>query len=283
VRVQATSESPPLWLLARGAAFIAAGDWYWGLLLRQERDRGYDHVEDLYQPGTFRATLSPGGTLTFLASAEDPTQGMPDPDGALAGRRSVHAHAVAASRGLVALPGSSGGLTELAGALRGAVEQFIVRLALPVPGRQPAVSLIAGYHWFADWTRDAMIALPGLLLSTGRIDQAASLLRSVASYIDQGLVPNTFPDTGDPPDYAAADASLLFFRALQATLAASADDALLGDLYPKLQEIIVWHMRGTRFGIGVDPEDGLLRAGQSGADGPPAQLTWMDACLSMSR
>ena len=281
VRVRATPEAPALWLLARGADYIPAGDWYWKYLLRQERDRGYDHIEDLYQPGTFRASLEPGQSLTLIASADDPAAGLPDVDVALSQVRGSFAHAaMAAARAFPAVPTDSLVVVrELATSLAGAADAFIVRRAVVGPERAANTSIIAGYQWFADWGRDAMISLPGLLLLTGHADQAASLLRTFAASIDQGMIPNRFPDTGETAEYNTADATLWFFQALRATLATTAGDGLLAELWPRLQEIVDWHLRGTRYAIGVDPQDGLLRAGQpAGPGGTPAtQLTWMDA------
>ena len=132
--VRATPSSPPLWLLARGASFRPGGDWYWRFLLREERARGYDHVEDLYQPGTFHATLRPGGSLTFIASAEDPTTGMPSPDIALAETRSAYAR-----RATWVQPVVNAGETieELRVALVAAADQFVVRREPRTPGGPP--------------------------------------------------------------------------------------------------------------------------------------------------
>ena len=141
------------------------------------------------------------------------------------------------------------------------------------------MSTVAGYHWFTDWGRDSMICLPGLLLCTGRLPEAESMLRTFASYIDQGMIPNRFPDFGEQPEYNTADATLWYFHALRATLDAGSGDDLLVEIYPRLKEVIDWHLRGTRYGIGVDPSDGLLRAGEISTDGKPTQLTWMDARL----
>jgi predicted glycogen debranching enzyme len=133
-------------------------------------------------------------------------------------------------------------------------------------------TVIAGYPWFTDWGRDTMIALPGLTLSTGRLPAAESLLRTFARYVDQGMVPNLFPDEGTPPDYNTVDATLWYFHAINAYLEAGGDPALARDLWPQLEDIIRWHVKGTRYRIGVDPADGLLHAGE-----PGVQLTWMDA------
>src|SRR5262249_25457033 len=130
-------------------------------------------------------------------------------------------------------------------------------------------SIIAGYPWFTDWGRDTMISLPGLLISRGKHDTAREIIGGFFGHRDRGVIPNRFPDAGEKPEYNTADATLWIFQAVRA----------LGDreffrktFYPAAKEIIDWHMRGTWYGIGVDPRDHLLRAGT-----PETQLTWMDA------
>ena len=276
--VRATPQSPPLWLLARGASFSPGGDWYWRFLLREERDRGYDHIEDLYQPGTFHAFLRPGATLTFIASAEDPSEAAPDPDIAQAAIRGLHTRVYPGME--TKSRSAATWLDDLRQTLSASADQFVVRRQPLPPAETPQVSVLAGYHWFTDWGRDAMICLPGLLLGTGRIAEAESLLRTFAGYIDQGMIPNRFPDFRETPEYNTVDATLWLFHALRATIEAGASASLLADIYPRLREVIDWHMRGTRFGIRVDPTDGLLFAGEISADGIPTQLTWMDARVS---
>ncbi|BCT67100.1 amylo-alpha-1,6-glucosidase [Nitrosospira sp. NRS527] len=133
-------------------------------------------------------------------------------------------------------------------------------------------SIIAGYPWFSDWGRDAMIALPGLMLVTGRHASARNILMTFARFIDQGMLPNTFPDGGGLPQYNTVDGALWYFEAWRAYIATSHDIAALREIYPLLQAMVEWHVRGTRHGIIVDSADGLLRAGE-----PGMQLTWMDA------
>jgi predicted glycogen debranching enzyme len=139
-------------------------------------------------------------------------------------------------------------------------------------GMTLGTTVIAGYPWFSDWGRDTMIALPGLTLATGRSELAASILRTFARFVSQGMVPNRFPDTGDVPEYNTADASLWLFIAVHQYLRANDDKVFAADIYPILRDMINWHIRGTRFGIRMDAEDALLRAGEAGV-----QLTWMDA------
>jgi predicted glycogen debranching enzyme len=133
-------------------------------------------------------------------------------------------------------------------------------------------TIIAGYHWFTDWGRDTMISLEGLTLCTGRHREAGYILRTFGHYVRDGLIPNLFPEGTKEGLYHTADASLWFFHAVNRYLQITEDRATLRQLLPKLTSIVDHHIGGTRFGIGVDSADGLLR---QGADG--YQLTWMDA------
>ncbi|MFZ2493665.1 MAG: amylo-alpha-1,6-glucosidase, partial [Thermoanaerobaculia bacterium] len=138
-------------------------------------------------------------------------------------------------------------------------------------GEEPR-TVIAGYHWFTDWGRDTMISLEGLTLSTGRHREAASILRTFATHVRDGLIPNMFPEGENEGLYHTADATLWFFHAVKRYVDATGDDGMLRHLLPVLDDIVNHHLRGTRFGIAVDPADGLLRQGAEGY-----QLTWMDA------
>jgi len=133
-------------------------------------------------------------------------------------------------------------------------------------------SVIAGYHWFTDWGRDTMISLEGLCLVTGRQRIARFILRTFARYVRQGLIPNLFPEGSHEGLYHTADATLWFFHAVGRYLVYSGDEELLVEMMPLLQGVVRHHIEGTRFGIRVDPQDGLLTQGQDGY-----QLTWMDA------
>jgi predicted glycogen debranching enzyme len=160
-----------------------------------------------------------------------------------------------------------------------ASNQFIVQRAGNSTG---SASIIAGYPWFSDWGRDTMIALPGLTTMLGRFETAAAILRTYAGFIDRGMLPNRFPDAGGAPEYNTADAALWMFQAVSGYLEATRDSDLLRDLFPTLAGIIHAHADGTRYGIHVDSEDGLLCAGEPatgapGAGQPGTQVTWMDA------
>ena len=255
--------------------------WYWGFHYRQEQVRGLAAEEDLYCLGTWVGRLAPGQSITFIATVEPPEtveQLYPESlERELARQRVLLQQS--------GLPQNGDVFDRLATRLTLAADQFVVgRPDRALPGHlQPDYrTVIAGYHWFSDWGRDTMIALPGLAVVTGRYAEAAAILRSFARYVSQGMLPNRFPDP-DPSgaaqtvhplqesDYNTVDASVWYFDAVQKYLEATGDDSLGQELYPILADIVRWHVKGTRFGIQVDPQDGLLAAG-----GPGLQLTWMD-------
>ncbi len=265
LRVTAFDGAQPFVLLAEGAKARPAHEWYRGFHLALEQERGLDAGEDHLHAGTFRATLTPGRTLTLVLSAE----AAPSLDGEAAWeRRRQH------EEGLLSGWRAARPLAAEAPAwvqqLVLAADQFVVRR--PLPDDPDGMSVIAGYHWFGDWGRDTMISLPGLAISTGRPEVAGRILRTFSRFVDRGMLPNRFPDAGEAPEYNTVDATLWYFDAIRAYHKATGDDALLKQLFPVLEEIIQWHRDGTRYGIAEDKADGLLRSGEAGV-----QLTWMDA------
>src|SRR5690606_4040295 len=133
-------------------------------------------------------------------------------------------------------------------------------------------SVYAGYHWFGDWGRDTMISLEGLTLCTGRFREAGAILSTFSRYVKDGLLPNLFPEGERQALYHTVDATLWYFHAISRYVDTTADRALVRNLFPVLQSIIQHHVDGTRFGIHVDPKDGLISAAAE-----DLQLTWMDA------
>jgi predicted glycogen debranching enzyme len=258
--------APPFRLASSRGEYRAADAWYWNFLHREEAARGLDALEDLWVPGSFSARLEVGTPFFFTATAET---------GEPAAGDEVLASLLARAGGLLAaLPQSAPAWVQ---ALAIASDQFIVRRGElggghGGEGRTAGSTVIAGYPWFADWGRDTMIALPGLTTTLGRFDSAAGILRSWARFVDRGMLPNRFPDSGEQPEYNTADAVLWMFHALHDYFEATRDADLLRELFPTLAAIIHAHVAGTRYGIRVDPADGLLRAGE-----PASQLTWMDA------
>jgi len=265
LRVVAYEGARPFVLLAEGAEVEPAHDWYYGFDLAAERERGLDSREDHLHAGTFRATLSPGSALTLVLSAE----AAPSLDGEAAWRRQQQYEEALLTRWR-----RTHRIARRAPAwvrhLVLAADQFVVQR--PLHDDPDGMSVIAGYHWFGDWGRDTMISLPGLLLTTGRPEVAKRILTTFARFVDRGMLPNRFPDAGEVPEYNTVDAALWYVEAIRAYHQATGDDALLTQLFPVLEEIVRWHRTGTRYGIAVDPADGLLRSGE-----PGVQLTWMDA------
>jgi predicted glycogen debranching enzyme len=258
VRVVAFDGAVPFSVRCDRAACEPAHVWYRNYDLPEERARGLDDSEDRLYAATFTIRLTQGGSVTFTLSVDE--RASLDGDAALERERDRE-------QGLL---GECGEVPPWIGRLALAADQFIVRRSSQTnPG---GLCVIAGYHWFGDWGRDTMIALPGLALATGRAGIAARILESFAAYLDRGLLPNFFPDTGESATYNTVDASLWFIEAVRQYVDATGDGTLLERLYPSLLDIVRHYCEGTRFGIMCDPDDGLIWAGQSGV-----QLTWMDA------
>ncbi|MBL8145682.1 MAG: glycogen debranching enzyme family protein, partial [Anaerolineae bacterium] len=259
LHVTAQDDSASFVVLSNRAEAAAGGGWRRDHFLGAEAERGLDALDDHFEAGAFSVTLQPGESVTIIASTE-PNPPL-DAEAALEGRRKYEAALIARSPLRDEPP--------FIRQLLLAADQFIVRRTLD--DGSDGASILAGFPWFSDWGRDTMISLPGLTLATGRPELAAQILRTFARYVDRGMLPNRFPDSSDAPEYNTVDATLWYFEAIRATHAATGDDALLAELFPILDDIIAWHVRGTRYGIGMDAADGLLRQGE-----PGVQLTWMD-------
>jgi predicted glycogen debranching enzyme len=244
---------PDLHLAHNAIDLGKTGDWYCNFEYDAERERGLDCSEELFNPFTLYFDLRLHRQASIIASTEqrDVTQAVEYRRAEITRRR----------KALVASPIEDG----FAQSLAAASDQYLV-------SRGDEKTVIAGYHWFGDWGRDTMIALPGLTLPTGKYDVARSVLRTFAKHVDRGMLPNRFPDAGETPEYNTVDAALWFFEAAHAYLAYTHDLEFVRDeLYPVFADIISWHTRGTRYGIKVD-SSGLLASGELGV-----QLTWMDA------
>jgi len=288
-RIRAYEEAPAYVLvLGPSAQFTPTGEWFWGVKHRRDAERGLPDIEDMYQPGIFRIQMMSGERVTIVLSAETELQaefGSAQHEAAVEQAWMGHQQRIqkilaTVNQSKVPLPQRDPVLARLAIA----ADQFIVARPANTQGNQPdsgqgegehssdLKTIIAGYPWFTDWGRDSMISLPGLLISTGRYQEARVLLKAFASYTHGGLIPNRFPDHGEAPEYNTIDATLWMFHAIDRYLKASGDWSLLNELFLTLSSIIDRHIEGTIYGIGVDPADGLLRGGTAGV-----QLTWMDA------
>lgn len=251
ISMRPVGDRSPIFFRHTGAAVDSTGYWYRDFEYAIELERGFDYREDLFQP--FSLKFENVKRVSVLVSTEqverfDPTK----LERAEVKRRSSLARTASAKNDFE---------TELARA----ADQFLVR-------RGEGHTIIAGYPWFSDWGRDTMIALNGLTLATNRPEIARGILLEFSKHISQGMLPNRFPDAGSEAEYNTVDATLWYFEAIRAYIAATNDLTFVRDeLYEKLADIIVWHLRGTRYKIHVDT-DGLLYAGE-----PGVQLTWMDA------
>jgi len=266
LRVLAYDGATPFYMFSASARIEPAHVWYQNFELAVAHYRGLDDREDHLHAGTFRARLGPGESVTIVLS----TEAAPNLNADAAWQERVEHEGSALDRWAA----SDTQITDAAPAwirqLVLAADQFIV--GRPLKDDPGARSVIAGYQWFGDWGRDTMIALPGLALTAGRPDLARNILRTFARFVDQGMLPNVFPDAGQTPEYNTVDATLWYFEAIRQYFAATRDVEFLKEIFPVLADIVDWHVRGTRYNIRVDAADGLLHAGE-----PGVQLTWMDA------
>jgi predicted glycogen debranching enzyme len=245
---------PEIFISVPGSTFQAKPEWYFDFEYLAEKERGLDFREDLFSYGTLKVDRNEGERFGVIISTASPEGRDPFEMFAEEKRR---------REGLLCAEGIKDTYSRT---LTLAADQFIVKRGHDLR------TIIAGYHWFSDWGRDAMIALPGICLVTGRFDDGKKILRSFSGNISNGILPNRFPDAGGEPEYNTADASLWFFIAAFKYLHYTNDEPFINDeLMPVLRDIITWHDRGTRHNIHVD-EDGLLSAGE-----PGVQVTWMDA------
>ncbi len=236
-----------------GTRFEPRGDWYRGVRYRVEAERGLNDREDLWFAGTFSSTLEPGDHLGVLGWSGNLTD-SPGSAGAIVDAARTRAAAV------IRMARSADAVDA---ALALAADQFVA-----IGSNGPTA--VAGYPWFGDWSRDTMTSYEGLFLETGRASQGRDLLLAAGASLSEGMLPNT-SDAGGI-EYNTVDGTLWFLHAVGRHVERTGDLDLASALAPDLAGAIEAHVAGTRFGIHVDPDDGLLSAGQDGW-----ALTWMDA------
>jgi len=251
-------------LRACGGELGADCTWVEAFDLALERERGLEDRDRHLRVGRARLDLSLHGWCGVVLQRESQPVSL---DG------SLEAFLLRERRLLAAAATVLGPLPDWIAQLVLAADSFV--FARPLPGGEQGVSVIAGYPWFGDWGRDTMIALPGLTLATGRQHTALRILETFAGFVDRGMLPNLFPGNGERPAYNSVDAALWYIEAWRAYLEASGDLHSLRRHYPVLQSVIRHYRDGTRFNIGMDPQDGLIRCPD-----PGVQLTWMDACVA---
>ncbi|MGF1523244.1 MAG: amylo-alpha-1,6-glucosidase [Leptolyngbyaceae cyanobacterium] len=265
IKVTAADNADPFYVIAEKGAVTIHHDWYQGYDLAVEHYRGIDPEDDHLHGATFDIELTVGQSVLIVTSTEAPASLRLK--GAIKRQRSHEQRLLGHWFSARYLSAKQSPLWMEQLVL--AADQFIV--ARPVEGEPEGKTVIAGYPWFGDWGRDTMIALPGLTIATGRPDIARPILRTFARYIDQGMLPNLFPEAGQTPEYNTVDAVLWYFEAIRIYYSVTHDCLLLEELFSALADIIRWHQKGTRYNIHLDT-DGLIYAGE-----PGAQLTWMDA------
>ncbi len=266
VEVRAFDGATPFYLKSSASACEPRHEWYIGSYYPEETERGLSDREDRLFAALFRAKLETGSSVTVVVSTEAATSLDAETARAEQANHDVKLFQEWQARNEALAGDAPSWLWQLILA----ADQFIVQRSLPEEpnGR----SIIAGYHWFGDWGRDTMIALPGLTLTTGRTGIARQILLAFSRYVDGGMLPNNFPDAGGKPEYNTVDAALWYFESIRQYFDATQDAVTLQELFPVLVSMIDAHVAGTRYNIHVDPSDGLLYAG-----GPGVQLTWMDA------
>ena len=236
--------------VAASGSFEPNGTWYRDVHYRAETERGLNDREDVWHPGHFSIELETGQAHELVAWAA-PLDEPPPP------ATSIMARAIERAASVVATARAD---EEAGRILAVAADQFIVS----------GPTVVAGYPWFGDWSRDTMTSYEGLFLETRRETEGRALLLRMAATLSEGMLANT-ADVGGT-EYNTADATLWFLNAIGRHVERTGDMDMAGALSPALLDIIDHHRDGTRYGIKVDPADGLLR---QGADG--LALTWMDA------
>jgi predicted glycogen debranching enzyme len=245
---------PTMYIYIDKSTFRFDPAWFHNFEYREEQARGLRFSEDLFCHGNFTVKLKAGSKVGIVIS----TLQNADKDAF----KRVQQEKERRENLLTKIPVKD----MLSRTLILAADQFLVKRG------EDLKTIIAGYHWFADWGRDTMISLPGICLINERYDDAKKILKAFAQSIDHGMLPNRFSDRGEAPEYNTADATLWFFVAIKKYLDYSGDEEfVLNELLPVLKSIIEYHDAGTRYNIKVQ-EDGLIYQGQIGM-----QLTWMDA------
>jgi predicted glycogen debranching enzyme len=269
LQITAFEGAIPLYLLSADAQVEARHEWCRDYFLQLEKYRGLDDRDDNLLAAVFRATLETNQSVTVVFSTNANTALDGNAGRLQNAKREADLLAQWSSADVPAASTAPGWVRQLILA----ADQFVVKREMAgTPEDRDGKSIIAGYHWFGDWGRDTMIALPGLTLATGRADIAKTILLLFARYIDGGMLPNNFPDAGGRPEYNTVDAALWFFEAVRQYFAATQDTETVVGLFPVMAQMIDAHVAGTRYQIHVDQADGLLYAGE-----PGVQLTWMDA------
>jgi predicted glycogen debranching enzyme len=272
--VEVAFNHPKATVAARATAgeFIEKANWIERLYYREEDRRGESSTDDCYQPGYFEVSVSPEQETEFAVvtaasennreakeSLENIGTTMQDVKSLL--ERELEQRSDTLFRFYTSHKKAS--TSDWLSWILLAADAFIVN------GAGDRASVIAGYFWFETWGRDTFISLPGLMLATGKFEDARKILVDFTRHCKQGLIPNCVEDQCGELSYNTVDATLWYVNAVLQYLKYTSDFKFVEkQLWATLKAIVDSHEKGAAFGIRVD-SDGLL------AHGP--QLTWMDA------
>ncbi len=244
------------------------GVWYWNYYYPQEAKRGLDYLEDLYSPGYLTVLMQPGDTLTLEARVGLPTEALANLT-SLVFDQAVLAKQQRLDREFLHLPHVVGVYSEIWEHLLRASDQFLVyQTSATMP------TIMAGYHWFGDRSRDTLLCLPGFALTTQRYALARKLLIRLGRLCCQGLIPNELSEGGEDPVFRSIDCSLWWIETLGLYLEATQDWDFLAEQYIIVKQIYKAFTAGTLHGIRVDASDGLITW-----DDASIALTWMDTLV----
>jgi predicted glycogen debranching enzyme len=264
-----------LTMKATDGCYYDAGKWIERICYREDAMRGENCLDDCYQLGYFEVNVEAGknGNFAIIATADkNETDALKFPTETpvtMYGIEALHEREMKSRENLLAKfydDHKTIAINDWLNWIILATDTFIVK------GTDDAQrTVIAGYHWFEAWGRDAFISLPGLMLVTGRFEDARKVFSTFQKHCKQGLIPNFVPDQLGPPAYNAVDATLWFVNAALQYLKYTGDFKFVQEqLWETLKAIIENHVKGTGFNIHMD-SDGLLSHG--------SQLTWMDAIV----
>lgn len=233
-----TDKELTLYLSHQGAERTHSTGWYYRFEQSREIELGIDPAVDLFCPCELKYELAPGEEAILVASDFEGATPQPTPE-----ELSVDT-----------------------------LQESLIRASERFFYHTPERSFIeSGHPWNPETGRDTMICIPGLCLAAKKVETAKAILRDYAEHLNQGLIPNRILSEGNQLNYAAADTTLWFANAIYETLLADWDQSFASEAFQWISQIVEWHIKGTLYGIHIDPLDGLLSQGEKGI-----QLTWMD-------
>lgn len=255
IKVHAYPDSAALYLDWSKGDFVEDRAWYKNFELHRERYRGQEAIEDAYRIGYIATSLKPAQKVSLLLTTEEK----------MVGKKAASLEKKAVD--FISTLQNEKIKNTFYNDLLVSGNQFLVDRA-----STKSKTILAGYHWFTDWGRDTMIAMRGLTIATGDQKASKSILSTFFNYLDEGMLPNRFPDyDGQEVEYNTIDATLWLFVAMYEYFEKFNDTQLVKKYLKKLESIIDAHMDGTRYNIKMT-EEGFISGGQEGW-----QLTWMDA------